>query len=175
MTQPGPWNQPPNQFGPPPNPYAPPLGQFGGPPVTQFGAGPHMGYPPYAVVRATQGSAFTDAQGTARVFVYTGAFVTPKSELELADYEDGYWLGFPGSVPPGFVVGPATPQPSLGHGGRMSCSDVLAATGAGDQVPVGRACLSVDGWSSVSTIDISATGRWDPALIDTVREAVQPR
>jgi hypothetical protein len=126
-------------------------------------------------LRATRGSAFTDAQGTARVFVYTGAFVTPKSELELADYELGYWSGFPGSVPPGFVVGPATPRPSLGHGGQVSCSDVLADPGVGDQVPVGRACLSIDGWSSVSTIDLSATGIWDPALIDTVREAVQPR
>ena len=50
---------------------------------------------------------------------------------------------------------------------------MLANPGAGDQVPVGRACLSIDGWSSVSTIDLSVTGIWDPALIHTVREAVQ--
>jgi hypothetical protein len=126
-------------------------------------------------LRATQGSAFTDAQGTARIFVYTGAFVSPKSELDLDDYEQGYWSGFPGAVPPGFALGPPTPQASPGHGGRVSCADVLAATGAGDRVPVGRACLSIDSWSSVSTIDLSATGIWDPALIDTVRDAVQPR
>jgi hypothetical protein len=126
-------------------------------------------------LRDMQGSAFTDAQGTARVFVYTGAFVTPKSDLELADYEHGYWSGFPGAVPPGFAVGRATPQPSLGHTGQVTCSDVLADMGAGSQVPVGRACLSIDAWSSVSTIDLSATGDWDPTLIDSVREAVQRR
>ncbi len=124
--------------------------------------------------RGRQGAAFVDATGTRQVFVYTGAFVTPKSQAELAEYERGYWQGISSSLPEGYVVGPATAQPSLTYDGLMTCSFVLADEADG-QVPVRRACLALDPWSSVSTIDLSATGEWDPALIDTVREAVQPR
>ncbi len=79
--------------------------------------------------RGRQGAAFVDATGTRQVFVYTGAFVTPKSQAELAEYERGYWQGISSSLPEGYVVGPATAQPSLTYDGLMTCSFVLADWG----------------------------------------------
>jgi hypothetical protein len=120
--------------------------------------------------RGREGAVFVD--GTGRyLFVYTGAFITSKTDAALTAYSRGFFAGFDSSLSNGVGLGPVEPRKPGRLGGQVNCAPLLAPSGSNN----GEVCLAVTATTSVSTVYASPLPQPDPTLIITVREAVMGR
>ena len=120
--------------------------------------------------RGREGAVFVDGRGR-YLFVYTGAFITSKTDAALTAYSRGFFAGFDSSLSNGVGLGPVEPRKPGRLGGQVNCAPMLAPSGSN----TGEVCLALTARTSVSTVYTSPLPQPDPTLITTVREAVMDR